>query len=264
MWLLMGVALAECLEDGAASLVGHADRLVGAYEVLDEEAFAHHYEALQQAARCVRSELTLEQLLAWHRARALGEFFEREYAASAKSWAAVKVLDPSYSPPEDWLVPGTPLYTAWTEAPMGAARILLERSPEGGWRVDGQPTNGVPAERGFILQGFAANGALVHTDYHYSVAEVPVVDFAALDPTAREKRRRRMHLIGSVAAVTLGAGALGALGVGTIDEVTGKGRNLELEKVAGRRQRANLLYGVGGGLAAGAVAVGTVTWVVKW
>lgn len=264
MWLWTRLAGAACLDDGADAIVEHARALEAAYEALDEDGFSQHYEALGQAAACVRSELGLDALLAWHRARALGEFFEREYAASAKSWAAVKVLDPSWSPPGDWLVPGTPLHKAWTEAPMGASRITLERSPEGGWRVDGQPTNAVPAERGFILQGFDASGAVVHTDYHYSVAEVPVVDFEALDPTARERRRRRMHTIGSIATVALAAGAVGTLSVAAFDELAVKGDRLALDKVQGRAQRANLLYGVGAGLGSGAVAVSGVTWLVNW
>ncbi|MEZ4319459.1 MAG: hypothetical protein R3F61_18230 [Myxococcota bacterium] len=264
MWIWMAVAAAACPDDPPAAIRQEALAIESAYDAVDETGFAEHYATLQEVAKCVSTELDRDTLLAWHRARALGEFFEREEIASAKSWAAVKKLDPGYSPPESWIVEGTPLHRAWHEAPDSDARIELERSPEGGWKVDGTRSTSVPAERAFVLQGFDSTGTVVHTDYHYSVAEVPVVDFEALDATAKERRRRRMRRYGTALAGVLGAGAVGTLTAAWTQERAVQSFDTPLEDVPVHAQRANALSGVGLGLGAAGAGVATATWVVRW
>ncbi|MCB9677015.1 MAG: hypothetical protein H6737_18000 [Alphaproteobacteria bacterium] len=264
MWFWLAAAWAGCPDDPASDLRARATALDKAYEDVDETGFAEHYAALQGLVPCLTSELDARTILAWHKARALGEFFEREEIASAKSWAAVKVLDPAWAPPESWIVEGTPLQRAWAEAPASDARIELERSPEGGWKVDGTRATSVPADRAFVLQGFDSAGSVVHTDYHYSVAEVPVVDFEALDATARERRRKRMRRYGSALAGVLGAGAVGTLTAAWTQERAVQSYDTPLEDVPVHAQRANALSGVGIGLGVAGAGVATTAWVVRW
>lgn len=146
MWTLIGAALA-CPEDPAAAIRARAQALADAYDAVDEPRFADEYAGLHADAACVDAPLDRATVLAWHRSRALGEFFEREEIASAKSWAAVQVLDPTWAPPDGWILDGTPLHRAWSTAPTTPGRITLERRPAGGWRVDGEPSSTVPADR---------------------------------------------------------------------------------------------------------------------
>lgn len=258
------VAQAVCPSDTAPAVESLARAVERAFDEVDDAAFESAYAALGEAIPCVRSRLDPEALLAWHRARALGAFWEREAIASSKSWAAVRLLDPAYRLPDAWTPPGSPLLVAFDEAPMGAERLKLARVPEGGWFVDGQPTSSVPAARGFVLQGFDAVGAVVHTDYHYSVAEVPVVDFAALDPTARQIRRRRMHLGGSVLAGGLLATAVGFGVAARGDELAVHDLETPLGEVTGYAERADrrsntaVAFGLGSGIVLGAA------WAVPW
>lgn len=257
-------ALATCPTDTADQVESLAREVEQAFDRVDDAGFQEAYRGLGEAIPCVRSALDPEALVAWHRARALGEFWERELVASSKSWAAVRQLDPSYRPKEAWMPAGSPLRDAFQHAPMEAERVQLERVPEGGWLVDGQPTRSVPATRAFVLQGFDAAGELVHTDYHYSVAEVPVVDFEALDPTARQLRQRRMHLGGTVlAGVLLGsAGSFLVLAGGDRKRVDD--RSTPLGEIAGFADRAGRRSTTAVVLGAGGLAVAGTTWAVRW
>ncbi len=262
--LLSSLASAACPDDAAATLRAETTALEAAYEDVDEAAFGRHYQAIHDAGACIDAPLDQATIVAWHRARALGEFFEREMIASSKSWAAVKQLDPDYAPPEAWIPEGGPLYRAWMLTPEPGGENPIERSPEGGWQVDGADATGVPAERAFVIQGFDAGGAVVHTGYHYSIAEVPVVDFGALDATARERRRKRMRRYGTVLAGVLGAGAVGTLTAAWTQERAVNDFDTPLEDVPVRAQRANALSGVGVGLGVAGIGVATTTWVVRW
>lgn len=263
MWWL-GVAWAACPDDPAASVRERSAALEAAYDAVDEVGFAAQYEALHADAACVRAPLDAVTVLAWHRARALGEFFEREEIASAKSWAAVQVLDPQWKPPEAWIMPGTPLHRAWTSAPVAPGRVELERSPEGGWQVDGRAATSVPADRAFVLQGFDAANQVVHTGYHFSVAEVPAVDFGALDATARERRTRRMRTAGAALGSVLGAAAVGSLATAWTQEHAVKSEATPLGDVAQHAQRANTWTGAALGLGAASAGVVAVAWGVRW
>lgn len=264
MWLGVFAARAVCPEDPSTTIQAHAAGLELAFEEVDDAAFARHYAALQEAGTCITAPLEARTILAWHRARGLGEFFEREEIASAKSWAAVKALDPDYALPDEWIVAGTSLHNAWTNAEVTEERIELERSPLGGWRVDGSEASSVPADRAFVLQGFDAAGVPVHTDYHYSVAEVPVVDFAALDLTARHRRRRRVRTIGTVLGTGLGAASLGTLVTAWGQEIATKSEKTDLAEVPNHAQRANTLSSVGLGLGGAGAGVMAITWAVRW
>lgn len=264
MWLWGFVAWGACPDDPATIVQAHAAGLEQAFDTVDDDAFSTHYAALHAAAKCISSPLDARTVFAWHRARALGEFFEREEIASAKSWAAVKALDPEFTLPSEWLVEGTPLYKAWSTAPVSDERIELERSPVGGWKVDGEVSTSVPADRAFILQGLDSGGIPVHTDYHYSVAEVPVLDFRALDATARQRRRTRMRTMGTIAGGALFAGAIGTMGVAFAEELAVKSEKTDLADVRDHARQANTLSSVSLGLGAGAVGVTAVTWIVRW
>lgn len=264
LYVWMMVAHAKCQQDTASRILDLATEVEQAFDTVDDDAFAAAARELDAAIVCVRSPLTANTLTRWHRAHALIAFWEREIIASGKSWAAVKVLDPSFTPPASWMPDGSPLRTAWESAPMGAGRIVLERVPAGGWFVDGQQTQATPTERGFILQGFDAAGAVVHTGYHYSVASVPTVDFVALDPTVQQLRRQRVHLAGTVLGATVAAAGVGVALLAKSQRTAALSADTLPADTRDHAERTNRLSNTAVGLGLTSAAILTTTWAVRW
>jgi len=263
-WLLTTLALAECADDSVAEVMNRVVSLERAYLELREDAFDREHEALIAAVECLDQGLTLEQVVAVHEAKALAAFVDGELAASRKSWAAVKQLSPSYAPDESLLPLGHPFRAQFDEAVVDDERRVLERSPEGGWQVDSRPSDEVPQNRAFLLQGFNLDGNVVHSGYHYSVAEVPLIDFAELDETARQRRRRRMHWIGSIAGGGLAVGSLTAMGTAAVAQASVRDAQTPLSELESQAQSANTMSVVSLGLLGGAATVTSLTWAVRW
>jgi len=264
IWLLIGLAFADCAEQGAEAATAHAVALERAYLALHEDEFAREHLAMMEALGCAAVPLSEVQVVAIHEAKALAAFVDGELAASRKSWAAVRQLDPDFEPDPALMPPGHPLRAQFEEAVPDDERVELERSPAGGWRVDSEPVSNVPKNRAFLLQGFDLAGAVVHSGYHYSVAEVPQVDFAELDETARQKRRRRMHWIGSIASGGLAVGSLTTLALAASAEAEVNSPDTGLGGLEPAATQANSMSYASLALIGGAVSVGTVTWVVRW
>ena len=264
MWFVIAVAQAGCPRDAAPELPARVADLESAFDAVDEEAFLAAALRFDDALACVRSELTGPVLAAVHRGRALTAYFDRELVASEKSWAAVKVLDPAFRAPDTWMAPGSELRALFDGAPANATRTGFTRVPAGGWKVDGQPSAGVPDARAFYLQGFDTAGALVHSDYHYSIATVPVVDFLRLDKTAQQRRRARMRWGGTLLAAALGGASVayglsaGAAAARVDDRSTPPGSLRAEAQRANRQSNTAVAFGLG------ALATGTVTWSVRW
>ncbi len=262
--LLSVVAIADCADDPSADALARAQALEEAYLHLKEELFDSEHAALIRAIGCLDQPLTLEQVVALHEAKALASFVDGELAASRKSWAAVQQLVPGFEPDTSLMPVGHPMRGQFDDAPTDTERVPLERSPEGGWRVDGAETTEVPKNRAFLLQGFDLSGSVVHSAYHYSVAEVPQVDFAQLDETARERRRKRMHWIGSIAAgaLTVGSGTTAVLAASAESMV--KNDQTRLGELDDKALTANNMSYASLGMIGGAAAIGSLTWVVRW
>ncbi len=258
------VVLAGCDADMAPQLVERVEALERAFDRVDEQAFREARAALREAVACVRSPLTASAIIAWHRAEALGAFWDHTPAASARSWAAVRILDPDYRLPSTWAPEGSPLRSAWEEAPLNAERVVLGRTPPGGWRVDGQPSRAVPLARSFVLQGFDAEGQVVHTGYHHSPATVPMLDFEALDPTLRARRRRRARAWSTALGGALWAGAA----IGWWEAARARAAVFDPQtppvEVLLAASRANQLSSLALGLGLGGAASVLVGWSVHW
>lgn len=264
LWWMVAGAFAKCQQDSADAIEALAGRVERAFDDVDDQAFAAAAAELEAAAACVRSPLDRRTLLAWHRARALHAFWDREMVASSRSWAAVKRLDPAYTPPAEWIPEGTPLRSTWEDAPTADDRAVLERVPAGGWLVDGRRTDAVPTARGFVLQGFDASGSVVHTDYHYGLATIPQVDFVALDPTVRELRRRRIHLVGTVGAGLTALGAGGMALLASSSRADALSRETPVTDTRGHAEQAGRRSNSAVGLGVASVALLATTWTIRW
>lgn len=262
--LIATARAAVCPADSAADIGPLAAEVEAAFDAVDDQAFERAVGALAAAVPCVRSPLDGATIEGWHRARALAAFYDRELVASGKSWASVRELSPGYSPPASWMPPDSALARVWKEAPAVGDRVQLERVPEGGWVVDGERTLAVPSGRAFILQGFDAGGHVVHLGYHYSVAEVPVVDFAALDPTAQDLRRRRMRAGGTALSIGLLSGAGMALGLASTARTDALGGRTDFVDIEDHAARADRLSNTAVALAAGGGVVLVTSWAVRW
>ena len=264
IWVVATIAFADCADEPAADAVARAGALEDAYLHLQEERFDAEHAAMIAAIGCLDRPLTLEQVLVVHEAKGLASFVDGELAASRKSWAAVRQLAPDFAPDLAVMPVGHPMRQQYEDAPMDAERVPLERSPAGGWRVDSIETADVPKNRAFLLQGFDLSGVVVHSGYHYSVAEVPQIDFADLDETARQRRRKRMHWIGSITAgaLTVGSGTTAVLAASA--EAAVHSDQTPLADLDGQATTANNMSFASLGMLGGAAAVGSVTWVVRW
>jgi hypothetical protein len=219
---------------------------------------------MDAAIGCLDRPLTRQEVVLLHGAKALASFVDGELAASRKSWAAVRQLAPDFEPDPALMPEGHPIRQQYDDALMDDDRVPLERSPEGGWRVDSDETSDVPKNRAFLLQGFDLSGAVVHSGYHYSVAEVPQIDFAELDATARDRRRKRMHWIGTIAtgALTLGSGTTAVLAASAQSSV--KSDQTPLADLEAQALTANNMSYASLGMISGAAAVASVTWAIHW
>jgi len=260
MWWLVTAAIswAECPGDSLQSAVQSAGELELAYVNLDEAGFDATSARVREAIPCIRAELSSPDAFSLHRALGLVAFVEGDDSGSRKSWAAVRSLRPGWQPADSLMPSGHPLRELWDAAIPGGELVPLERAPAGGWVVDGVRTAEVPAHHAFVLQGFDADGQVIHTGYHRSLAEVPVFEPPDLS------RRRRVRVVGSA-----GAGAL-LLGAAAASLVAADARNRAMdahtpyEELPGLRtlNHVGIATGIGAGVAA--VGLATVVWGGRW
>jgi hypothetical protein len=272
----------ECPEQPLTAALGWASTLETAYASIDEARLEQAHKGLRDAVPCIRAELGPNQAFEIHRALALGAFFDGNESQSRESWAAVRALQPNWTPPASLMPEGHPLLSLWraTET-TPSSMIPLQEAPRGGWGVDGTRQNGIPAARAFILQGFDGSGAVVHTGYLYDPAELPKLEGIEMVPTKRivapsgkapvdhDARSAAMHKWGTVAAGTVGGAALASLGLAVAS-------NIELARIDEQNDpslngRAAVLLQRSSAASLAAVALGatsavtaTVVWTVRW
>ncbi|HHO51444.1 MAG TPA: hypothetical protein ENK18_11350 [Deltaproteobacteria bacterium] len=271
MWfvaLLSSVACAStststCPEDPEALAEAQSRQVLGAYDRADGAALVEAATAMDFAVSCLTEPLSPRVAVEVHRAKALIAFYEGDEAGSVRSWAAVRVLDPMVRPePLRW-PESHPMWRLYEEA--GATsdeRIVLERHPPGGWVVDGALRDDVPRFRGFLLQGLGGSSEVVHSAYHYTEATVPQLDWDALDPTARDQRRRRIRAVGTTVSSTMAAGAAASMTLAIL--ARGQLGSVDYEEIEGRAVLANTSASLAVGLATGALTSGLLTWTIHW
>lgn len=262
--LFFSDALGEpCPADPAVLAREQSRQVLGAYDRADGDALVTAATALDLAVGCLSEPLSLRVAVGVHRAKALIAFYEGDEAGSVRSWAAVRLLDPAVSPePARW--PQThPMWRLYDEAGQTTdERVALERRPPEGWVVDGEPRDDVPRFRAFLLQGLGPSSEVVHSAYHYTEATVPQLDWDALDPTARERRRKRMHVVGTTTASTLAAGSIASMTIAALAK--GQLDTVDYEEIEGRAVLANTTASLAAGLATGALSTGLLTWSIRW
>lgn len=257
-WLLASIALGACPDDPVAEVRQQTSAMEVAFVELDDPGFDAARDAVEAALPCVTDPLALRDILGLHRAMALAAFIDGDMVASKKSWGTVRVLHPSWEPPEAIAPEGHMLRDLFVDAPTDTEVVTLDLAPEGGWLVDGRATSDVPANRAFVLQALGEQGVF-HTGYHRSVAAVPVRELVQPGPSPRTKRMRKT---GTIVASGLAAGALAGLGVNLY--ARNELGSVDYDKVAATRTAGDV-GGVGAiVLGAGAVGVASVAWGVRW
>ncbi len=268
-WLLalvVAVAGAECPQDALQTTIEATRGIERAYSVLDDGGFDESRLALGLALPCVDVEITVDDAVAIHRARAIAAFVDGDASASGKSWAAVRALLPDWQPPPGIMPPGHGLYSVWERAVSSGEILEFELAPDGGWAVDGLRQRYVPRDRAFVLQGLDDAGAIVYTGYHYSLAEVPLTDVVDLELDRQRAfvLRRRVRLWGTVGAVALAGLAAGSFVLAVNNRELFVDPTSDPDELTTYQARANA-FGVSGiALGVGAVGLGTVAWTVRW
>ena len=168
--------------------------LFDAYARVDSQGFERARAMVAQSLKCAPGPLSIQQVAAVHRARALEQFVEGNLGASRKSFAAVKALDPNYELPEGWVPEGHPLAQLAHEATPTTAQVRLNK---GRWWVDGLATNQAPDGQAFVVQGQARKRAPLVTAYAYDPTQVPEL------PRPATAKRRAMRIGGTALAAGL-------------------------------------------------------------
>lgn len=285
MWTLAWLALAwsqeaevGCPPDAAALVVASAEQVADAWYALDEAGFAAARERMDDVS-CVQEALTVDQAVALHRAHAIEAFVDGDMDAARRSFAALRTLAPSWTPPADQVPPDHPLWKLWAsslDADRAPRTVEITVLPEHGWSVDGARFDPgatvddapytLPLDRAFVLQIFDDDTHASYTGYHLSALDVPVDRITLSDDLRKlhERRRKQAHIWGSVVSGLLVAGAATTFGLGwsAREEITsGRTELVDIEAVAARSNMyGDVTYGLAG---AGALAL-TVAWSVRW
>jgi len=250
---------ADCPDDPIAEVRSAADDLESAFTQLDDAGFDAAKKRLDAAIPCVTTPLELRDVLGLHRAEALAAFVDGDMVASKKSWGAVRILNPSWTPPDSLAPPGHLLRQLFEQAPTDTDTQALELAPDGGWLVDGRRGDAVPADRAFVLQGIDKDGNIVYTGYDRSLAEVPLLDFTPPGPSPKGKK---MRLFGSIAgdALALAAGGAAYAHFNTASHLD----TVPYDKFDSTVTAGNVAGWSAIVLGAGAVGLTTGAWAVKW
>jgi hypothetical protein len=252
-WTLAARAIAACGDDPEEAVVRAASSLETAFTQMDADLTERSRRELLEALPCLRREPA--DVVAVHRAIALGAFFAGEDRESELSWAAVRALDPGWTPPASLLVPGSPADQRFQRATPTGATVPLTQALPGGWTVDGAAAESVPADRAFLLVG-RDQGGVVWSGYVYEPADVPWVPL----PSAA---RRRARVIGTTSAVGLAAGAAAALAIGAAARADATGV-VDPSALASLTARASGATAAGVVCGASAAGIAVTTWSVRW
>ncbi|MBX2799429.1 MAG: hypothetical protein KTR31_17270 [Myxococcales bacterium] len=259
------VAWGDACPDNPDQLAVEQSLLVlQAFDDADGGALEEASEVLDFAVGCLTHTLPTTWAVKVHRAKALVAYYAGNDQDVVRSWAAVRALDPTVRPDKDRWPSSHPMWGLYDEArDTPDERFGLERTPPGGWVVDGVPQSpDVPKFRAFLIQALDEDEAVLYSDYCYHLNEVRLADFGELDAATRQRRRKRMRVIGgtltgALAAGAVTSGALALMSSGDLDEV-------DYELIDARAQRANTTASVALGLAVGAAGTGLATWSIKW
>lgn len=286
MWMLVWSTLAwsqdvavVCPQDASATVFAATEQAAAAWYALDEEAYAAAQDRVDQLTPCVKVALDGVQATALHRARAIAAFVKGDVDAARRSFAAVRTLDPSWTPPADKVPPDHPLWKLWAtslDARAAPRTLPIRVLPAHGWSVDGARFDPavdanaeatpytLPLDRAFVLQLFDDDASASYTGYHLTVADVPVDRILLSDDGHARKRRKQAHVWGSVVGGALLAGAATSFGLGWSDRAAVASGDTKLVDVEPLAQRANVLGGVSYGLAGASAVALSVAWAVRW
>lgn len=285
MWSLAWVALAwsqervvSCPPDAAQVVIASADELTSAWYNLDEATFGAARSRMADQLPCVQDALDVPQAVALHRAKAILAFVDGDMDSAKRSFAALRTLEPSWTPPADRIPPDHPLWKLWANALDGDSPKTVEITvlPEHGWAVDGtrySPADvadgapyTLPLDRAFVLQVFEDDTHAGYTGYHVSAVDVPVDKMVLSDKfrLLHVRHTKQAHLWGSVVSGVLLAGAATTFGLGwQAREQISQGQTA-LGDVEDAAERGNVLGDVSYGLAGASAVLMGVAWTVRW
>lgn len=268
IWLVGAAFAEECPEDALGAALRASASLELAYANLDDSGFDRAHAQLDAAIPCIDVEIAPPDAVVIHKAKALASFVVGDPASSRQSWLAVRALQPDWVPPRSIMPEGHPLLEL--SKPTGDIPVLvdLEQGPPGGWAVDGLRRIGVPDGRAYILQGFDAGGQVVHTGYHYTVAEARALEIELAPVVAtdlepgREVNRKAVRTWGTVGAV-VAAGASAGAAFYALDLRSGL-EDLDGTDIHGTAVRQRAMVGASVGLGVVAAGGAAVVWAVPW
>jgi len=255
-------ASAECPEQPEAEMRTEARQVLRAFDAADASLLESARRGITSALPCLRQAPSAAALRDLHRAMAFLAFADRDREGSSRAWAALLHLQPLARPDARRFPPGHGMWRVFDAAhALEGDPVALEQRPRGGWLVDGERSNRVPAHRAFLLSARSRHGALVHTDYHYRPSEVGRLDLEALDPRPGPGPGQVASLATGAGLVVAGAVTLTSAALLERDLLGGgvsPGRVLEQQTMTNRR------YAVGGVLTGTGVVLGTIGLSIRW
>lgn len=207
-----GSTVAECPEAPLVVAQASAAQVEMAYVNADETAFFAARWSLEKAIPCIDTEIALPDAITLHRARAITSYVDGDLERSRRSFAAIRTLQPDWTPPLALMPKGHDLRRLWDESTVLTEVVPLPEN-QGGFNVDGTRATDVPSQRAFVLQGFSTGGETLVTRYCEYTDCLDEAAKVAIEGNASRKQtwRRQTRILGvSVGGLAL-AGGLGAM-----------------------------------------------------
>lgn len=169
--LLLSVALgADCADTTAADVDRILTEILDANRNIDDEAFAASSKALDAALPCLAEVPPPSSVVRLHHTTALRAFVDGRDADARRSLAAVRAIDPGWTPP---FPAGHPFTALWNDATDASGTEPIGSISPQAWMVDGAEARAFPVGRSFLLQVREADGTVVHTAYKLEPVDIP-------------------------------------------------------------------------------------------
>ena len=161
---------AVCADDTVGELEATMTDVLEAHKLVDELAFERAGKLMDAALTCLDTPPGAGALARVHHVMALRSFVNGQTRATKRALAALRLVDPGWSPPFPQGHPFTDLwFTSTDPGPVESVGSIAPRA----WVIDAIARDEVPIERAFLLQVRDDDGSIRLTRYLFDAADLP-------------------------------------------------------------------------------------------